>query len=611
MAGWEFDEYPGRLVEQEPTERDQFNNDEVELAEALVREVIQNSTDAPAGAGPVKVRFAIREFDAALLPHLRGYFDRLRPHLAACGIDASALDRPAGRILVIEDFGTRGLTGDPAGLDDGNFHNFWRRHGKSVKSGRSAGRWGLGKTVFSSSSEIQTFFGLTVCAADAAPLLMGQAFLANHKIDGKRYPAHGFWFEGSGPEPDRLQLPVTDAHTIETFRRLVGITRTTQPGLSLVIPYLNPGITKETIIGGVVRNYFFPILRGRLVVEVGNVTIDRSTFHTVAAGVTSGTGGSAGVNIPLRFVEEVAASLDSAPVVTATGAIDGGGLAETMFSQTDRESMKASFASGGLLHVRVPVTLKRKSGVDTPSQIDLFLKSLPEGAKPFALFSRGSITVPGEMRYFGGAHAFGAMVASDDGIVEFLGDAENPAHTGWNASAGKLLKSWRAPSETLRHIRHALRELYDLVVDRVQHEDRDALMDFFALADQTRSVAGPKKRTPTKMPELPVREKAISIHSRNGGFTVVPGPAAAKWQFPKIVDVRVAYDIIGGNGFSRHSRFDFDLTEGDDIAIEAQNAEVTPLRPNKLRLKVTSQDFRLTASGFDVNRDLIVDARTV
>jgi hypothetical protein len=210
------------LVEHGLTQRDQFNNDDVDLAEALVREVIQNSTDAAAGTVPVKVRFAIRELGHPEAASLRGLFDGLRPHLAACRIDPASLDHERARVLVIEDFGTKGLTA----RDKNNFDRFWRQHGISGKGGKSGGRWGLGKLVFSSSSLARAFFGLTLRAGDVTPLLMGQAVLSNHELHGRRHPAHGFWFGERAS--DTLQLPVTAAATISTFVKL-----TTRPASRL------------------------------------------------------------------------------------------------------------------------------------------------------------------------------------------------------------------------------------------------------------------------------------------------------------------------------------------------------------------------------------------
>jgi hypothetical protein len=229
---------------------------------------------------PVKVRFSIHEISPVDVKQFRGQFSALRPHLLACKINVWEIDEKKPRVLVIEDFATKGLTGDPGSLDGGNFHSFWRRHGKSGKTGRAGGRWGLGKLVYSTSSDIRCFFGLTVQAGKTDPLLMGQAVLSNHEINSKKYVAHGFWF--GSRNADGMQMPVNDKAFIDVFRKQVGITRTTQSGLSLAIPFFNDKITEEVIVRGVVGNYYFPILAGRLVVEVGSTVIDAKSFGTVA-----------------------------------------------------------------------------------------------------------------------------------------------------------------------------------------------------------------------------------------------------------------------------------------------------------------------------------------
>ena len=107
---WYFRDISDDPSEKELTQQDQFNNDEVVLAEALVRETIQNSTDARLSeTGPVRVRFTIgtadtsgsQRFFATLL-------EGLSPHLNACDIPVPSVSDPA-RFLTIEDFGTTGL----------------------------------------------------------------------------------------------------------------------------------------------------------------------------------------------------------------------------------------------------------------------------------------------------------------------------------------------------------------------------------------------------------------------------------------------------------------------------------------------------------------------
>jgi hypothetical protein len=66
---WYFRDISDDPSEKELTQQDQFNNDEVALAEAIVRETIQNSTDAQAKANvPVRVRFMPTENFLKLLP---------------------------------------------------------------------------------------------------------------------------------------------------------------------------------------------------------------------------------------------------------------------------------------------------------------------------------------------------------------------------------------------------------------------------------------------------------------------------------------------------------------------------------------------------------------
>lgn len=603
MADWQFEEMPARFVQQNPTQRDQFNNDEVGLAEALVREAIQNSTDARSGTDPVKVRFAVHSLQAPEAKALASQLATLRPHLKECGVSEHPLDAGTARILVVEDFGTKGLTGDPGLTDGQNFHNFWRVHGGSNKGGTAGGRWGLGKLVYSSSSEIRAFFGLTVRHGDIVPLLMGQAVLRNHVINGKRYPPHGFWFGARGAED--IQLPVSDPQLITELRSLMKIIRVSQPGLSVVIPYLRMGIDEEAIIDAVLRNYYFPILAGQLVVEVGSLTISKSTFHAV---FSSRPASKSGQLLALDFVEAVSLSLNVEPALATTSPITQSGISEKSFTPEKIKEMKALFQSGKLVQIRVPVKFTRKSGEHVDSSVTLFLQKLPEGKKPFSLFARGAITIPGESRYFGGVQAYGAMVARDKGVTEFLGDAENPAHTNWIATAEKLTDNWKSPGNAVRHIRYALKEVFLLIGEKVEHEDQNALLDLFSLIDPSRKSKGKKKRSPKPNINIPHKEKAISIKGRKGGFEIVAGPGALKWQYPKKIRVRVAYDTMVGNPFSSHSAYDFDLTKGD-VEFNVTNAVIKPQGAGVLLATVSSPEFTISAAGFDLNRDIVVDAR--
>jgi hypothetical protein len=433
---------------------------------------------------------------------------------------------------------------------------------------------------------------------------MGQAVLANHEIGNRKYVAHGFWF--GTRNADGMQMPVSDPVFIGAFRKQVGITRTTQSGLSLVIPFINDKITEEVIVRGVIGNYYFPILAGRLVVEVGSVVVDANSFGTVAKKTMIGAKDN-----PDRysFVEQVSARLLNKPAFESELSATSKPLAADQFGDAQVSKMKECYGRGELVHVRMPVRLRRKDGEEKNSFVELFMKPPPENSKPFVLFARGSITVPGEARYFSGANAYGAFVASQEDIVSFLGDAENPAHTTWSGTAEKLTANWRNPGQALKFLRYALWDLYTIISDQGDRKDEDALIDFFSLADPAKSQSQKKGKISVVPPDLVPAEKAFRIQKRGlGGFAIVPGPGAINWEFPKSIRVRIAYDVLGANPFGKHSPLDFDLS-GDDIKVETTNISVTTPKANVLELSVSSPEFSLEASGFDLNRDLVVDAK--
>ena len=600
---WQFNRADPSSVRIGVTQRDQFNNDDVGLAEALVREVIQNSSDAGSGVAPVKVSFRLRTLNDDESSLLEDRFEGLRPHLNVCGLEVPRAESGPIRVLVVEDYNTKGLTGSFEVLDKDNFDNFWRAVGESDKSGQKGGRWGLGKLVYSSSSKIRVFFGLTIRKNESSPSVMGQAVLKSHSIDNVYFPAHGFWFDGRSNNDLELQLPVRNDDEVAAFKALFGVKRTDETGLSVVIPYLIDGVTNDTILSGVVNNYYFPILAGKLEVEVNDVPINSATFLDVAASLER-----KGASVPFAFVKEISDALGSQEAALASRSIGDTRLSSEHLSSDQVDSMKAAFSSGSLVHLRVPVSLKPKEKEEQAGNIELFIRALAEDDHPFSLFARGPITLPGE-RHFVGAAARGAMIAHDDIVAEFLGDAENPAHTAWNASAEKLTENWEHPRRTLSAIRHSLRELYNMIADQKEMQDDEALIDFFSLTDKTPASKGRKKSVKRPNLDIQPREAAIRIRPGKGGFEVLSGPGAQKWTFPKRIRVRMAYDMIGADPFKRFSAFDFDLNSTQKLTFEATNGEVRIVKANVIFFDVREADFHLIVSGFDTQRDLIVDVR--
>lgn len=598
---WFFRDITNDPSEKELTQQDQFNNDEVFLAEALVRETIQNSTDARQSAdAPVRVRFALSEpKSAAARSFFVSLLDGLQPHLKASGL---TVPNGSQRFLLIEDFETSGLQGSVDRKDDGQFCGFWRRFGRSNKKGSSGGRWGLGKLVFSSSSSIRTLIGLTKRTDAPETCLMGQAILKNHIINGNEMDSVGFWCQPG----TKKGVPSSDIELCKEFASIATLERRAETGLSLVIPYVLPEIEAEHLIAAVLKNYYFPILTGRLVVSVNDTTIDAATFDQISAELGSGA-------IPqslLSFVRNLQATRGGTPSLTLpqtwqTTAITGDLLGDEIVSE-----LREQYKSGQLLYIRAPLTVRPKGENVHPhdTHVDLYLRASEPGERTQTLVVRGSITVPteGKKAHLPDCHA--ALVADHERISQLLGDAENPAHTQWNERAEKLRANWVAPHTTLRRVRAVLGEIHSVVADRIERDDPLALLDFFSIPKP--KEAGRQTRGSTAPVDLPPpTAKPFRIERRDGGFSLLPNPKIAPEAFPIMIRLRCAYDVLNGNPFRRFSDDDFSFFKGK-LAVEKVNADFWPTDHNQADVRVTSRDFKLAVVGFDGNRDLVVEAQS-
>ena len=419
---WFFRDISDDPSEKELTQLDQFNNDEVALAEALVRETVQNSTDARrSSSDPVRVHFSITTSEQ---PDDRDFLQQvllgLSPHLAACGFPLPAVNGPI-RLLTIEDFGTTGLQGSVETKDDGQFCGFWRRFGRSNKKGSAGGRWGLGKLVFPSASQIRTVIGLTRRPEEDCAWLMGQAILRNHAAGGKERDSVGFWCR----DTEVNGLPSSDPQFCGQISRSVKFSRQIEPGLSLVVPFLLEDIEASQLVAATVKNYYFPLLTGSLEVKIDDTVINADTFEavwkTLASGAVSGS--------LLNFVRSVQGARKRTPEFMLPADWQSSKLTGEMLGTEATNSLRGRLKAGQVVSVRAPITVVATEGRAAETHVDIYFESALPGVRPQALVVRGAITVPGEAKRLSFPDCHAALLAIEDEISQLLGDAENPSHT--------------------------------------------------------------------------------------------------------------------------------------------------------------------------------------
>ena len=560
---WAFTEPPKYGVSTNPTQGEHFINDRVDRNDTLVRESGQNTNDArQAGAPVVELRITLlRGDESPSAEALAPYLTELIPHLEASGVETEAIDLAHPSLLLVEDFGTVGLQGATDKDDGESLSLFWRNVGESHKGGSRGGRWGLGKTVFANSSRLSTWFALTIRVDDPKPLVIGQIALRKHKIGETFYQPHALY---CASRPGEFERPIDDPAETSNFSSTFRLSRTTEPGLSVVIPFPHETITESNLLKAAIQHFFFPIIRGRMIIKINGRTLTASTIESLAAELDCSDLPT--MKAAIKVAEEIcAADATSMLSVDNPDALNfpNGPLAASAFTEESLADLKRSYQRGDLLSLKVPITIFPKRIDPIRSHIKLYLKHVASLEKGQDFYLRDGISVI-EHRSFGEAEkAIGILLADDETVSRFLGDAENPAHTAWNAKASGLESRYRNPQKTVMFIRRILRQFFDVVAKEEGVEDPNALLDvFFVRQEDQASGPGPKAAgeappPPPPPPTPPPRLQKLVLSQIKGGFTIKGGKDLTKSDLPMKVIVKAAYEVRRGNPFNKYDTSDF------------------------------------------------------
>ena len=656
-ARWRFARMSPSQVNQDPVQGEFFTA-AADLPDRLVREAIQNSLDARRGDSTVRVRFAFSGQQNALPPQLaRRYLDGLARHIGAVasadatagGAEAAAmsaalecLDGPM-TYLTVGDSGTTGLLGvvdanreREAGND---FWGFFRSVGISPKGEDSGGSWGLGKWVFPDASSINAYLGVTRRDGEDRDLLMGMAMLKTHHVgDGMKYPPYGYFAAASGADDDEwLPLPVESggssnglvAKAIEDFsldRRLEG------PGLSVVVPYPREtaegddeaALTPATIARAVVIQYFLPIVRGHLEVEIVKPGERR---REISAETIEGELGH--IAPPRRDDNSLPALRGAIRLARWADALEDDQHIEmpaprsgSDLDDLDLSTLRERYDQRERLAFRLTLNARRRDPDTTiPVDFRLYLERDDDLPKGHDYFVRGQLRIPG-MDHVGSHKARAlVLVEGESELGHLLRDAEGPAHATWDPQAQRLKDRWIGGYDRVRRVRRAALLMLQRLVERPEERQFDALADLFPsdlAAERGRSRtrrAGTESEDSSKpTPSLRSRRSLVSLADIGGGFSFRASPGATGIA-DSLWDLRFAYDVVRGGKGRAFRQFeqglkqrapDFSVRNG--LAVEHDDGcEYEVVSDNALRVGVLRDDFRLTVTGFD-ERDVLVEA---
>jgi hypothetical protein len=615
---WHFHELtPGRARE---SQVHKFFADAIDRAQPIVREGIQNSLDAGTGKASVRIRISMGKWTKAEFrkrwPHFADGFDP--HHEAASRIEdrLSPVDDEF-RYLVFEDFETIGLTGDPAEWKFDNvtpnaFFDFFRAEGVSHKGDGDRGRHGLGKFVFLGASQIRTLFGLTR-RDDGRELLMGTAILVNHKV-GKAHFLPDGWFGEPDPRKYGNVLPTEAPAQIARFKTEFGLARDRECGLSIVVPWLDPEITFVSLLEAVVEGYFLPLLRGGLSVELvdedgGETRIDGKSLADIIE--SRGADFAARMQSRLDLAEAVCGDGPVLKLAMPPGIDTAPKWSPESIPPSAAATIRSAMASGEIVRLSCPTRVREKGQPAKPATFEIAVRREPGKVDCEFSFVREGIHVSGiKPRKEPGVRAL--IVIDKGSLADFLGDAENPAHTEWQSELVKT--KYMFHRATIDYVVDAVRNILALTREDDAVADPLATIDLFhdAADDETAPKVKPKgkkgKPTPESKPALPPPKPSwYRLERIEGGFSLRPGPG----RMPEQCRIEMAYDTAKGNPFKKYDANDFSLERRGDLLVESKGLLLHEYVRNQIVADLTDDDFELTVTGFDANRDVIARVRAM
>ena len=467
--------------------------------------------------------------------------------------------------------------------------------------------------------EINTFLGLTNRIGETDTHLMGMSVVKSHQVDGNQYEPYGYFARWSENTPQ----PIIDEATIREFQSNFHIERQIgQSGFSVVIPHIVQEFTVEMLRREVTEQYFWPILKGDLVVEIqedvstdpehyidreyliseirrtSNASIDRELSDTIGLGLW--------------------ASSDPTPHETVFQPVSGpaANWDNATWSSNGLDSIVECVEQHEPFAVRIGVTLEDSVGKNQIHFANMYVKPVSYNVQRNSYFCRQGINVSNACRA-NPAHFVCLIVVEKGELANLLSTSENPSHTSFGMTDALRDDYPHGTLQTIRFLQLAPQAIARLINERDLEEDQGLFADVFWKPAERRVVRrkpkpnnGGDTEPEDPQPPQPARIQAYDLRQSKDGFDVSDNPIYQ--DSLEYVDVRAGYASTSGDAINNHSQWDFDFANParSGISVTVAGCRWEAVEPNHIRLFDIHRGFELQVNGFDQRRDLAVTVRS-
>jgi hypothetical protein len=387
-----------------------------------------------------------------------------------------------------------------------------------------------------------------------------------------------------------------------------------------VVPYSREEITAEAILQAVAREYFYPILAGKLVVTIEGPELAGGCCTLGANSLLGWMESDEGdVQGDLRCVVDLAIwahRLRPAEVqsLTSPPARQPPTWSDAIIPQGESSKLADRFAAGKPLALQVPLAVPTADGQWRDSFFRVIIEQDLKGRGYPPVFIREGIIVPKALeRRVRGHHLLTLVIIDDKPIATLLADAETPAHTQWSHQTQNFRDRYQHGKAFLDFVRSAPRRIAEILSGARKQRDALSLAEFFPRAPEEAGLDTSQDReqeeegtgrTQAPHPRQPAKPQAIEIEQSRGGFRIKRGDRSI--PLPARLEITVAYDRSHGNPLRKYHRADFRL---ESMAKRLPGVREMRCRDNRIVVDPLEDDFRIEVTGFDENRDVYVRAQ--
>lgn len=596
----------------------------------FIRELFQNILDNrvdPKHPARVSIKFEKIETKDAYVQY-SNLVEPIDKHLAASEANYEGIDEKP-TMLVVKEEGTTGFKGDYTDSDAENsdWANFFYGEALEAKSGSKNGRAGQGKIIYYMLSQLRCLFLVTKRAEDGKLLLMGNINLSKtHTCDNKSYETFGFWSNNETEQP----LPCDDEEYITEFCSNFGVDISTlESGNVYFIPQPSKELTATTVFQASVQDFYFPILRNRLSVEVDGTVVNKNNLISYAKS------NSNKFTIPSEyapspdFLEYVERCIELESFLPIKGSKWSGkeDSFNKIFNEPTIKEIKKKFNQEKIVAVQIPIFISKKDGSTFTENLYVYLQRSEDVEQTEEAFIRTDLFIAKErrLRAYTARNAFGLVIADErsPNLAEFLANAEEASHLVWSAKESKVEDNYVNIKKTLTKVRQSLQKLFNFLLDDDENEDRAFLVGLLSIPSDKKETK-PKKKKKKKSgneggenpaPQDPILSKAPAIYlsdlNEGNGFNISPTEFIKNQKIPFEVELTVAFDNVlsEGDPMKLYTHLDFDFSQLKNFKVATSNCEIVSSDLNKIFLKINNEEFDFSLNGFNENIPLKVKYR--